>query len=268
MCPQLPWQPAMLEDISASLPSSGLCTGLRSRAGRGGQGCSKEAPLVVGHSCSVDVHRAASRCQRGFPGTLQLACPQHRASQPAGRAHSPAPPRLAHLGCTAPQEGTPPPDPCAALAHPGGILHTASLLPQFDLPPQRDSSPAHQAGPRGRAPYSRLRHESDRSLKTLELDLPAVLLDAQGTTARKGVAKETPGHASVQERLCCESKSSFQPRSTTTAGRYLRGSRLSPSSTPGHWYYSRPYLPDLQHVWTASETALGSQHIFHVNEPD
>lgn len=76
------------------------------------------------------------------------------------------------------------------------------------------------------------------------LDLPAARLNVQGTAARKGVPKEAPGSANVQERFSrCKTKSSFQPRSTTAAGRYLGGSRLGPSGMPGRWYCTRSYLP-------------------------
>lgn len=61
------------------------------------------------------------------------------------------------------------------------------------------------------------------------LDLPAARLNVQGTTARKGVPKEAPGCANVQERFSrCKTKSSFQPRSTTAGREIPRRLRARP----------------------------------------
>lgn len=93
------------------------------------------------------------------------------------------------------------------------------------------------------------------TLKTLVLDLPAALRVVQSTTARKGATREAPRHPNVQEHSAC-CKSWFQPRSPAAAPRHLEGS----GCTPGHRCCSRSYLPNLQHIWTASETAQCSRN--------
>lgn len=191
-----PWQPAVLGDVSASPPGSMLCTGL-------GRDAARKHPQWLSHGCSVAAHqgqrnRAASRY---------------------------------HCGCTAPQGGTPPPAPHAALAHPGGVLHTASLL-QADPPPQRDlPSRVHRLLRREEPCAHSTRTESGQKPQGARVDLLAALL--HGTSAREGAAKEAPGCASIHFSCC---KSSFQPRSITAAGRYLGCSRLSLSGTLNHWY--------------------------------
>lgn len=137
-------------------------------------GMQQGASLIVGHGCSVDAHQgqrnqAAAGCHRGFPDVSQPDCPQPCA---AGRAHSPCP--HSSLG-----RGTSSRPPCSSSC---SRYFTHCFAPSHLISLHRGTlfSPQHQAGPRGRAPCSRLRH-TDLGQKPRDAEDGPAGRSAQGT---------------------------------------------------------------------------------------
>lgn len=130
--PQLPWQPATLEDISATLPGSRLCAGLGSGAGRDAARKHPWAWATV--ALWMQTEARGTKQHLGATVASQTLC-SLTASSPMP-AHSPVPPpaRPHNLsGREAPWEGK--------------LLQTHVQLQftlevfytlQLDLPPQRD----------------------------------------------------------------------------------------------------------------------------------
>lgn len=144
--PQLPRQPAVLEDISATLPGSRLCAGLGSGAGRD---AARKHPWAWA-TVALWTHTEAGGTEQ-HPGAAvasQTLC-SLTAPSPVP-AHSPVPPPACQPRLHNLSGREAPPDPCAAPIHPGGILHTAASSPSTEGP----SFP--QCWPTGKSPVQSL----------------------------------------------------------------------------------------------------------------